>query len=130
MLSGMTEPEQMQENVRIASRGLAHSLTSEELALIQEAKAIYQARIRVNCTSCGYCMPCPSGVDIPANFLQLNNLAIYRDRAAADFFYFHILKEEQRASHCEECGQCEELCPQHIPIGAMLKEVVREFENR
>ena len=130
VLSGMTEPEQMEENVRIASQGLAHSLTGEDLALIQEAKAIYQARIRVNCTSCGYCMPCPSGVDIPANFLQLNNLAIYRDRAAADFFYFHILKEEQRASHCEECGQCEELCPQHIPIRAMLKEVVRAFENR
>jgi hypothetical protein len=75
-------------------------------------------------------MPCPNGVNIPANFLQLNNLAIYRDRESAEFFYFHILKEEQRASHCEECGQCEELCPQHIPIQAMLKEVAREFECR
>ena len=112
------------------SEGLANRLPAEELALIQEAKAIYQARTRVNCTSCGYCMPCPNGVNIPANFLQLNNLSIYRDRGAAEFFYFHILKEEQRASHCEECGQCEELCPQHIPIPAMLKEVVREFEHR
>jgi len=83
----------------------------------------------VICTSCGYCMPCPNGVDIPANFLQLNNLSIYRDRHAADFFYFHILRAEQRASHCEECGQCEELCPQHLPIPAMLKEVAREFEG-
>jgi predicted aldo/keto reductase-like oxidoreductase len=130
VLSGMSEPGQMEENVRIANEGLANSLTAEELALIQEAKAIYQARTRVNCTGCGYCLPCPHGVSIPANFLQLNNLSIYRDREAAEFFYFHILKEEQRASHCEECGQCEELCPQHIPIPDMLKEVVREFESQ
>jgi len=129
VLSGMTEPEQMEENVRIANQGLAHSLTREDLALIQEAKAIYRARTRVNCTGCGYCMPCPNGVNIPANFQQLNNLAIYRDRAAANFFYFNLLKENQRASHCEECGQCEELCPQHIPIPTMLKEVACEFER-
>ena len=130
VLSGMSSLGQMEENVRLANQGLANSLTTEELALIQEAKAIYQARTRVNCTSCGYCLPCPHGVAIPANFLQLNNLSIYRDRGAAKFFYFHILKEEQRASHCEECGQCEELCPQHIPIPAMLKEVVQEFESQ
>lgn len=129
VLSGMTEPAQVEENIRIAADGQANSLTREELALTREAKAIYQARTRVNCTGCGYCLPCPSGVAIPANFEQLNNLAIYRDGEAANFFYFHILKEEQRASHCQECGQCEELCPQHIPIQAMLKEVAREFER-
>jgi uncharacterized protein len=130
VLSGMSELPQMEENIRIANEGLADSLTDEELALIQEAKAIYQARTRVNCTGCGYCMPCPGGVSIPGNFLQLNNLSIYQDRATAEFFYFHILKEEQRATHCDECGQCVELCPQHIPIPESLKEVVREFESR
>jgi len=130
VLSGMTEPRQLEENIRIAQHGLADSLSPADLALIEEAKAIYRARTRVNCTSCGYCLPCPSGVNIPANFLLLNNLAIYRDRGGAEFFYFHILEEAQRASHCEECGHCEELCPQHIPIPAMLKEVVREFERR
>jgi len=81
----------------------------------------------VNCTSCGYCLPCPHGVNIPANFLQLNNLSIYRDQGSAEFFYFHILKEDQRASNCEECGHCEDLCPQHIPIRNRLKEVVEAF---
>jgi predicted aldo/keto reductase-like oxidoreductase len=130
VLSGMSEPSQMEENVRLANQGLANSLTARELALIQEAKTIYQARTRVLCTGCGYCLPCSHGVSIPANFLQLNNLSIYRDRRAAEFFYFHILKEDQRASHCEECGQCLELCPQHITIPEMLKEVVREFESQ
>jgi predicted aldo/keto reductase-like oxidoreductase len=130
VLSGMSEMGQLKENIRFAEVGSANSLSGAELALIQEAKTIYQARTRVKCTSCGYCMPCPTGVNISANFLQLNNLAIYRDRGSAEFFYHHILKEEQRASHCEECGQCLERCPQHIAIPAMLKEVAREFEHR
>jgi uncharacterized protein len=129
VLSGMSALDQVQENVRIANHGLANSLTTMELALIQETKAIYQARTRVNCTSCGYCLPCPHGVSIPANFLQLNNLSIYRDLGAAEFFYFHILNEKERAANCEECGQCEDLCPQHIPIRNRLKEVVEAFES-
>lgn len=130
VLSGMTEPPQVEENIKLADAGRPNSLTSEELALVQQARIIYQARTRVNCTSCGYCMPCPHGVNIPANFEQLNKLAIYRDRGAAEFFYFHILKEEERAPRCTECGQCEELCPQHIPISAKLKEVAQEFGRR
>lgn len=130
VLSGMTEPWQLEENIRIADEGLPNSFSRAELGLFQEVKAIYQARTRVNCTSCGYCLPCPAGVNIPANFQQLNNLAMFRDRDAAAFFYFHILKAEQRASHCEECGQCEATCPQHIPIPARLQEVAREFEPR
>ena len=129
VLSGMSEMSQVQENIKAAEAGLANSLSDAELSLIQEVKSIYQARTRVSCTSCGYCMPCPSGVNIPASFLQLNNLAIYRNRESAEFFYLHILKEQERASRCEECGQCEELCPQHIPIPNRLKEVVREFEH-
>ena len=130
VLSGMSELRQVEDNVRIANEGLVHSLSAGELGLIEEAKVIYQARTRVNCTSCGYCLPCPEGINIPANFLQLNTPSIFQDRAAAEFFYFHFLKEEQRASHCKECGRCEELCPQHLPIQDKLKEVVQEFESR
>jgi uncharacterized protein len=130
VLSGMSEPAQMEENIEYASRGLPNSLTAAELELIQEAKAIYQSRIRVRCTNCGYCLPCPASVQIPANFEQLNNLAVFQDRGGAEFFYFNLLSPEERASHCEECGQCEDACPQHIPIRMMLKEVVREFEHQ
>lgn len=128
VLSGMSALEQVIENVRLAESGLPQSLTPRELALISEVKAIYQARTRVPCTSCGYCLPCPSGVAIPANFEQLNNVFIYNAREKAAFIYNHILTPEQRASHCEECGHCEDLCPQKIPIRAMLQEVVKELE--
>jgi predicted aldo/keto reductase-like oxidoreductase len=129
VLSGMSTLGQIEENVRIANQGLSDSLTVGELGLIEEVRAIYQARTRVNCTSCGYCLPCPQGVNIPANFLQLNTLSIYRDRPTAEFFYFHLLNAQQRASNCAECGQCEERCPQHISIQDMLKEAVGEFES-
>ena len=128
VLSGMSNMAQLEENLRIAETGLPSSVSAPELAVIEKARAIYEARTRVKCTSCGYCMPCPEGVNIPANFQQINNLAIYRDRPAAEFFYFHILTEQQRASHCQECGQCLERCPQHIPIPDTLKEVARELE--
>jgi uncharacterized protein len=128
VLSGMSEPRQLEQNIRYASEGLAGSLTSAELQLIQEAKAIYESRIRVPCSCCGYCLPCPASVQIPANFQQLNKLAVYQDRDSAQFFYDHILTPDQRASHCEQCGQCEESCPQHLPIRTLLKEVAREFE--
>jgi uncharacterized protein len=128
VLSGMSEPWQLEENVRYANDSRPNSLDAHELALIEEVRKVYQARTRVQCTSCGYCMPCPNGVDIPGNFLQLNNLALYRNREAVNFFYFNLMSQEQRASHCEECGKCEELCPQQIPIQAMLKEVARELE--
>jgi hypothetical protein len=129
VLSGMSELRQVEENINYAGGGLANSLTAGELELIQEARAIYQSRIRVHCTNCGYCLPCPASVQIPANFQQLNNLAVYQDRNFAEFFYHHGLTPGQRASHCEECGQCEDACPQHIPIRMILKEVAREFEH-
>jgi predicted aldo/keto reductase-like oxidoreductase/radical SAM superfamily enzyme YgiQ (UPF0313 family) len=129
VLSGMSELRQLEENINYASGGLANSLAAGELELIREARAVYQSRIRVHCTNCGYCLPCPASVQIPANFQQLNNLAVYQDRSFAEFIYHHGLTTEQRASHCEECGQCEDACPQHIPIRMVLKEVAREFEH-
>jgi predicted aldo/keto reductase-like oxidoreductase len=130
VLSGMSAQWQLEENVSIANEGLPNSLTAAELEIIQEARALYLARIAVNCTSCGYCMPCPAGVQIPANFMQLNNLAVFGDEDGANFFYFHILKPEQRAPKCEDCGQCEDACPQHIPIREKLREVAAAFERK
>ncbi len=129
VLSGMSEPWQLEENLRTAEEGLPNSLSAAELRLVQEARNSFLARTQIHCTSCNYCMPCPSGVSIPDNFEQYNNLAVYRDRDAAAFYYFHILGPEQRASHCTECGHCLELCPQHIPIPERLKDVTREFEG-
>lgn len=128
VLSGMNESEQVAENVRIAGQAAAGSLTEPEKRLIAEAKAIYEARIKVGCTGCRYCMPCPHGVDIPGCFTLYNNAHIFDDVVTNRIFYNAHLGQEKKASNCVECGRCEEHCPQQIPIRAALKETAKMFE--
>ena len=126
VLSGMSEPEHLKENLRIAEEGYPNSLSAEEKSLIREVKEIYRARIKVNCTGCKYCMPCPSGVNIPRNLSYLNDVFMLDDVANARFQYGVLLSPEEKAGNCVECGECEEVCPQNIKIREMLKEV-KEF---
>lgn len=127
VLSGMSEPEQVAENVRIAGQAAAGSLSAEERALIAEVRGIYESRIKVNCTGCRYCMPCPSGVDIPGCFTLFNNAHIFEDVFTNRLFYSIHMEESRKAASCTECGRCEEHCPQHVPIRAMLKETAKLF---
>jgi predicted aldo/keto reductase-like oxidoreductase len=122
VLSGMNHMDQVTENVRIASEVQPNSLTAAERDLIDEAKKIYRERIKVNCTGCGYCMPCPSGVNIPGCFTLFNNAHILEDVPTHRIFYNAHIGPAHAASNCVECGECEESCPQHIPIREVLKE--------
>lgn len=128
VLSGMNEMEQVKENVRIADQAHPNTLTIAEKALIDKVKAIYHSRMKVNCTACRYCMPCPSGVNIPGCFAMINNAHMMDDISTFRSNYNIQIRPTNRASNCIECGQCEELCPQGIPIREMLKETARLFE--
>ena len=127
VLSGMSSMEQVVENIKIADEGHPNSLTFDEKDLIREAKYEYGQRIKVGCTSCGYCMPCPSGVDIPHVLKQLNHVYMFDDPSGAKSHYYGILKESERAINCTECGECEKQCPQGVSIIKILKEVVEKF---
>ncbi|NPV92721.1 MAG: aldo/keto reductase [Firmicutes bacterium] len=127
VLSGMTEMEQVVENMRVAEQGAPNSLSPGELGLIEEARGVYEKRMRVNCTNCRYCMPCLSGVDIPEIFNHLNNAYLYEDFKGSKQVYNAFTRE--KASACVKCGACEEFCPQHIPIMDVLTEVVELFEK-
>ncbi len=74
-------------------------------------------------------MPCSSGVDIPGNFQELNHAYMFQDIENSRMNYYMLLKEGERASNCTECGECEKLCPQMIPIQETLKKVEKTFEN-
>ena len=128
VLSGMSEMEQVVENIEIAGSGEPNSLTEKELSLIEEVKQVYLSRTKVDCTNCQYCMPCPAGVNIPTNFSILNSAYLFDDFAAAKGSYQWI-RGEQRASCCTKCGKCEKLCPQQIAIRDVLGEVVSAFEK-
>lgn len=129
ILSGMTTDEQMRENLHTASTAPEGHLTEEEKGIITGMKEFYLNKIRVNCTNCRYCLPCPSNVYIPELFWAYNHDAIFDDFGKAKFWTTGFIKEEQRASKCVECGICEDHCPQKIPIRVHLKEIVELYEN-
>lgn len=124
VLSGMNQMEQVLENIKIAGEAKANTFKRDELDIITKAKKIFEEKIKVNCTACEYCMPCPNGVAIPQNFNCYN--AYYMFEGAN---LYNWIDEEQKASKCIECGKCEEHCPQGIKIIDELKNVAELFEK-
>ena len=98
-------------------------LSAEDLKLIERVRAAFRQRASVPCTKCGYCLPCPNGVNIPGVFELYNNGIIYNDLTLPRFSYNRFLQEGERASACKQCGQCEEKCPQGIKIGELMPVV-------
>ena len=132
LLSGMNEETHICENIQTAGEAYPNSLPKEELAVVDRVKEVYQKLLKIGCTGCRYCMPCPSGVDIP------NCLGIYNDK-----HLFHTKRTKMHyflmtsglvggvpayASLCTGCGKCEKVCPQHLEIRRHLKDVVRTMQ--
>jgi predicted aldo/keto reductase-like oxidoreductase len=127
VLSGMSSSSQVDENLASADRARPHSLSGNERAVYDEVSALYRDRVRVDCTRCGYCQPCPSGVDIPECFGFYNDAFVFGDPAAARSGYHIFERYGGGASQCAECGECEERCPQRIEIRKHLKAVAELF---
>ena len=131
VLSGMNDLAQVEENCRVAGEALPGHLTDAELALYDRALAEIQKNIKVGCTGCGYCQPCPRGVDIPTCFAAYN--VSYADglvNGMREYLMCTTLrKTRSNAGLCVKCGKCEAACPQHIPIRDMLDGVKRRLEN-
>lgn len=122
-LSGMSSMAQLIENLRIAGDAEAGTLSGAELQLIAEVCEVYRNMLKIGCTGCAYCMPCPNGVNIPLNFSLYNDSFMFKDEDLNFMLYNHMLTPEQRASNCAECSECEDLCPQQIKIPEELKKV-------
>ena len=122
VLSGMSAMEQVEQNLQFASRSGIGSLNADDLATISRVQQAWSGLAPVPCTSCEYCMPCPNGVQIPRIFKLYNESVMYDRQGRGRDAYRTDLKEDQKADMCVECGQCESLCPQNIPIIQRLKE--------
>ncbi len=120
LLSGMSALPQVEENLRVAGDAEITSLKPEDIAIIAAAKKKFEERTAIPCTRCGYCMPCPNGVDIPFNFELYNAAEVYDDVNPARFRYLRFMEERARASACVACRVCEEKCPQKIPISEWM----------
>jgi predicted aldo/keto reductase-like oxidoreductase len=133
VLSGMNEDAQVTENVRVAADATAGSLSESDLAMIGSVRDLFHAAIKVDCTGCAYCMPCPYGVNIPSSFACYNSWSIFGG-ITQKFMYAFSLRAvgdnpPATASQCKSCGACEKKCPQHIPIMASLKETAKHMES-
>ena len=131
VLSGMSSFEQVKQNLEIAEKGTVGNLTAEEQAFIGKLQQAYDESQPIKCTKCGYCTKdCPAGVDIPYNFEFYNNFVAAGatdSRGSKDPPLYKLLygamKPEQRADQCTECGNCETVCPQQLPIRELLAKV-------
>ncbi|MEG1311210.1 MAG: aldo/keto reductase [Romboutsia sp.] len=130
VLSGMSNLEQVIDNLKIAnSQGIENSITKDEKETLNKLKDEFQSKIKVNCTGCKYCIPCPVDINIPACFELLNNASMFDNISESKRIYNDgLVKEKNDASKCVECGKCEDKCPQHIEIRRTLKEVENTFK--
>jgi predicted aldo/keto reductase-like oxidoreductase len=122
-LSGMNSAEQLSENLASADTSAAGAMSAGELAVVGDVRDWFRARMQVDCTTCGYCLPCPSGVSIPDVFSSYNSAEMFDDaKTAAMVYQTWTVRAGHGADVCVECGECEPKCPQQIPIAEKLKE--------
>ena len=134
VLSGMGEKSQVDENVRIAGEAEPGSLTEEEFAIVKRAAETFRKLMKVPCTGCQYCMPCPAGVNIASAFTFYNNKYLFKQGFMNRAMYLVqngglMGKTPSLAGQCVNCGVCKTHCPQRIDIPAQLLKVKKEFEG-
>ena len=131
ILSGMNSMEMVLENVKNASDSKVGEFTENDEALLQEVVKALNEQMKVGCTGCGYCMPCPKNVDIPGTFAAYNKR--YLDGKMSALFEYMmctlIRKDATSASNCIGCGKCEKHCPQRIEIRKELLNARKELEG-
>lgn len=131
VLSGMNSTEMVEDNSNTASSVEVGEMNEAEEQMLKEVVKAINAKMKVGCTGCGYCMPCPKNVDIPGTFAAYNR---YYTESKMTAWREHIMctamrKTSSAASNCIECGKCEQHCPQHIEIRKELKNARKKLEG-
>lgn len=131
VLSGMNSEEMVMDNINTASTTNIGELTDGDDAMLKSVVKAINSKMKVGCTGCGYCMPCPKNVDIPGTFAAYNRkYAEGKFWAYVDYFMCTALrKNSTAASNCIGCGKCEKHCPQNIEIRKQLKCAEKELET-
>jgi len=132
MLSGMSNLRMLEENAAIASSVGPGCLSKTEKDAYMQALIAINSAVRIPCTSCNYCMPCPYGVDIPTCFEAYNESYLHGYPAGVHKYFMTVgtlQKKQSYASLCKRCGKCGIKCPQKIEISNRLREVSRRLER-
>ena len=131
VLSGMNSLEMVRENVASADAAHPGTMTQEDRALLAQVVKAINANMKVGCTGCRYCMPCPRNVDIPGTFAAYNRQASdgYFTALKEYFMITGVRKDYTGPANCIGCGKCEQHCPQHIEIRAQLQNARKSLET-
>ncbi len=131
VLSGMDSLKTVEQNLKTAAEALPGCMTDLDRKLLEQVKKEIEKYVKIGCTGCGYCMPCPSGVDIPGTFRCYN--AMYTEGKKSgqrDYMQCTAMRQNpSSASQCIQCGKCETHCPQHLEIRKGLKTAAGELET-
>ncbi|MBQ4640596.1 MAG: aldo/keto reductase [Clostridia bacterium] len=130
ILSGMSNMQQLQENLKVFENLTVGGLTEGDKAFIRELKKAYLARIPIGCTGCRYCVPCPNNVRIPDVFHAYNENTMLGQEWKWSWNYRNMVESGSDASKCVSCGACEGQCPQGLPIIDLLKRIDTEYKNK
>lgn len=126
VLSGMSTMDQVADNLKTFT--YFKPLNKEEKRAVAEVTKLLQACVKNGCTGCRYCMPCPSGVDIPRNFHIWNEFGMFKNPGAVNWEWGMAMEDSIKAKNCSECGLCEDACPQRLNIREDLKKVQKEMD--
>ena len=129
VLSGMSTEEQMEDNIETFRH--FERLSEEERTKVFEVRDAMLNVPQIGCTACRYCTDgCPMGISIPDVFRAVNTMSLYKEEFRPKSFYNGLVKagKSKRASECIACGQCESVCPQHLPVIQLLKEAAERLD--
>ena len=133
VLSGMNNDDHINENLALAQKAQPNYLSENEIELVDEAAAEFRRVMKVGCTGCQYCMPCPAGVNIPSCFETYNSRHVFKDKMARMMYLFFnggiVTDKPTLASMCVQCEKCLDKCPQHLPIPDLLNDVQEDMEG-
>ena len=130
VLSGMSTMAQVKGNLRSAEKSGIGSMGKRDQVLVDRIRVKYLEKVPIGCTRCMYCMPCPNGVDIPGNFELYNQGFIHEDMKTSRTTYARFFDEKERAGSCKNCKECEEKCPQKLPIPELMAKVHAELSKK
>lgn len=135
VFSGMNSMEQIRDNIAIADVTTPMSMTFEELETVELVKRVMKNSLKINCSTCGYCMPCPRGVNIPECLKIYNEKYLFDhkgliNQSFMDYYQYvgGVMGKAGNAGLCNGCGKCLRKCPQKLDIISELKKVKKEFE--